>query len=104
MNCTVMGEHILPVRSDDTVPATRYGFFFSFIMLDTPNAIDEAEPPTMVSNFSFSIHWRAMLMPTLGLFWSSATVTSMGLPSTLPPKSSTAMRTASDEPGPPLPE
>src|SRR6185437_751540 len=49
---------------------------------------------------SVSIHCRAMLAPTSGLFWWSAKMTSIGRPSTLPPKSSTAMRAAWTEPMP----
>ena len=43
-----------------------------------------------------SIHSRAMVEPTSGLFWWSAETISIGLPFTLPPKSSTAIWAAID--------
>ncbi|MCY1556113.1 hypothetical protein D9M68_928340 [compost metagenome] len=66
--------------------------------------MEEAEPPTMTSTLSVSIHLRAAARPTSGLFWSSTDTSSMVLPFTLPPKSSMAMRAPSTEPKPPAPE
>ena len=57
---------------------------------------DEARP---VSN-----HWRATFEAMSALFWWSATSTSIGAPSTRPPKSSAAIRTASTAPGPEMSE
>lgn len=101
-NWKFIGERALPVRSAVAVPAAMNGFLYSLARLATPSAIDEAEPVTTTSTLSRSSQRRAMVMPTSGLFWSSATTTSIGLPATLPPKSSIAMRIANSEPGPPL--
>ena len=51
---------------------------------------------------SVSIHCRARLLATSGLFWSSACITSIGRPSSEPPKSATANSVPTLFPGPPL--
>src|SRR5690606_37900842 len=52
--------------------------------------------------FSTSYQVRATVEPTSGLFWWSAETTSTFIPFLAAPKSSTAMRAASTEPGPPM--
>lgn len=49
-----------------------------------------------------SIHSRALALATSGLFWMSAWTTSIARPSSVPPKSSTAISTAAFAPGPPM--
>ena len=64
----------------------------------------ELPPSTITSTFSVSSQRRTMLTPMSGLFWLSANTTSIFLPSTLPPASSTAMRVAITAPKPPAAE
>ncbi len=59
-----------------------------------------ATMPVTMSTLRSSIHWRTVLAPTSGLFRSSAWKTTIFLPSTVPPKSSTAIFSASRPPGP----
>jgi hypothetical protein len=61
-------------------------------------------PSTMASTFSLSIQRRTIATPMSGLFWLSANTTSILLPSTVPPKSSTAIRVAMTAPNPPAAE
>ncbi len=65
---------------------------------------DELPPSTMTSTCSVSIHLRTIATPTSGLFWLSAETTTIGLPSTVPPKSSTAICAATTAPRPPAAE
>ncbi|MOA15425.1 hypothetical protein D3C78_1355810 [compost metagenome] len=61
---------------------------------------EETRPATM-STLPWSIHSRVVLAPTSGLLRSSALRTTIFAPLTCPPKSSTAMFSASRPPGPP---
>jgi Na+-driven multidrug efflux pump len=63
-------------------------------------AAPELVPPTNMARPSLSIHSRALALATSALFWWSALSTSMLRPSTLPPKSCTAIRTISAPAGP----
>src|SRR5450631_3781914 len=72
------------------------------MMSCTPSAIDEAEQPTMASTPSLSSQRSATATPISGLFWSSATTSSIFLPLTVPPKSLIASFAAATEPGPQL--
>ena len=53
-----------------------------------------------MSTFRVSNHSRALAAVRSALFWWSATISSIGLPSTLPPKSAIAMLAAITAPGP----
>ena len=96
----VFGEQASPVSSVVAAPETRNTRSFSLTISLTASATDEVGTSTITSTSSTSIHWRTMFEPTSGLFWWSAESTSIAAPSTLPPKSSTAMRAASTEPWP----
>ena len=76
-------------------------FFFSRDRPWTASATDEVVNSMIASTPSRSYHCRAMPEAMSGLFWWSAARISIGTPSTLPPKSSTAIRAASTEPWPP---
>jgi hypothetical protein len=67
----------------------------------TASATEELSKPMAISTRSASNQRRAIAAPMSALFWWSATAISTGLPSTVPPASSTAMRAAIAEPGPP---
>src|ERR1044071_3334526 len=96
----VLGEHALPVRSDVPAPDTRNTLFLVLVTSLTASATDEVGTSTMASTPLVSNHSRARLEPMSGLFWWSAAITSIVMPATLPPKSSTAIRAASSEPLP----
>ena len=68
----VLGEHALPVRSDDAAPDTRNALPLSFVIWFTASATPELGVSTMTSTLSTSYHWRATAEPTSGLFWWSA--------------------------------
>ena len=76
-------------------------FFFSLASCITASAMPDDGTSVMMSTPE-SYHCRAMLVAMSGLFCPSAETTSIGLPSTLPPKSSIAIFTASTEPCPPI--
>src|SRR6218665_671133 len=72
-----------------------YTRFFSAATLAVANAVPELLPPnTMVRPWE-SIHSRAFEAAMSALFWWSALSNSIGMPSTLPPKSSIAICIAS---------
>src|SRR2546422_3107598 len=68
----VLGEHALPVRSDDAAPETRNALPLSRVIWLTASATPELGTSTMTSTLSVSYHWRAIAEPTSGLFWWSA--------------------------------
>ena len=74
--------------------------FFSRVTWFTASTTEDVGTSTITSTLSTSYHWRAMPDPTSGLFWWSATRISTFIPFLAAPKSSTAMRAASTEPGP----
>src|SRR5260370_34147937 len=76
--------------------------FFSFTRLETASATPEFGVSTIASTLSTSIHCRAMLTPTSGLFWWSPLSTSIFQPFLVRPESSTAIFTAITELGPPM--
>jgi hypothetical protein len=76
-------------------PVAMVIFFFSLDRPCTASATEDVVSSMMVSTFSVSYHWRAILEATSGLFWWSAVITSMVAPLTVPPKSSTAISAAS---------
>src|SRR5258706_3530593 len=74
--------------------------FFSAATLTAASAVEEVTRSAIMSTLSVSIHSRTLVDAMSALFWWSAEITSIGLPSTLPPKSSTAILTASTAPLP----
>ena len=74
--------------------------FFSAATGMTAMAVPLFTMSTAMSTWFSSNHLRAVFEAMSALFWWSAETTSMGLPATLPPKSSTAIFTASTEPAP----
>ena len=75
-------------------------FFFSLAMFCTARPTAETGTSTIRSTCSVSYQRRAIALPMSGLSWWSPTITLIGLPSTLPPKSSTAICAAVTEPWP----
>ena len=82
-------------------PTTMSIFFFSFDSSCTASATDDVVNSVIMSTFSVSYQRRAMAPARSGLFWWSAVTISIFWPSTLPPKSSTAIWAASSEYFPP---
>ena len=71
--------------SEEPPPELMLILFFSRVSAEIGSATDEVGTSKIASTFSLSYQLRAMLTPTSGLFWWSATTTSIGLPFTLPP-------------------
>src|SRR5215213_8907039 len=97
-----VGEQAGPERSDEPADEFRKMRLRSRVRVCTARATEDVGTSETTSTCCVSSHWRTMLDPMSGLFWWSAATTSMGLPSTVPPKSSTAMRAATTDPGPVL--
>jgi hypothetical protein len=74
--------------------------FFSFAMFCTASPTADTGTSRITSTWSTSYHRRAMPAPISGLSWWSPTITLIGLPKTVPPKSSTAICAAVTEPWP----
>src|ERR671912_531074 len=72
VQCTVFGEHALPVRSDEAAEDTRNAFFLSRVIWLTASATPEFGTSTITSTLSASYHCRAICEPTSALFWWSA--------------------------------
>jgi len=72
-----------------------YTRFFSDATLAVARAVPELVPPKIIVRPWVSIHSRALEAAMSALFWWSALISSMGMPSTLPPKSSMAIWMAS---------
>src|SRR5882762_3066592 len=98
----VLGEHALPVRSEEAAPETRKALPFSRVTWLMASATDEVGTSTMTSTLSTSYHWRAMLEPTSGLLRWSAETSSTFMP--FVGKSAIAMRAATADPPPPMSE
>src|SRR6266850_2438344 len=81
-------------------PETMKALPFCLVTSLTASATEEVGTSKIASTLSTSYHWRAMLEPTSGLFWWSAEMISTFIPFLAAPKSSTAMRAATTEPGP----
>jgi hypothetical protein len=64
----VFGVHALPVRSAVAAPELSSTAFFSRTRVETASATPELGTSAMASTLSMSIHCRAMLVPTSGLF------------------------------------
>ena len=75
-------------------------FFFSLAMFCTARPTADTGTSTIRSTWSTSYQRRAMPPPMSGLSWWSPTMMLIGLPSTLPPKSSIAICAAVTEPWP----
>src|SRR5690606_28647553 len=74
--------------------------FLSAATLTTASATDELVRSVIMSTRFTSNHSRALLAAMSALFWWSASRTTIGRSRTLPPMSSTAMRTAVSDPWP----
>jgi hypothetical protein len=94
----------LPVSSAVAAAVGITSRFVCSASFTTPRAIAECGMPMIMSTCTCSYQRRAIPTPTSTLFCMSAKITSIGLPSTDPPKSATAIRTASTSPGPVLSE
>ena len=95
----MLGEHALPVRSEVAAPETRNTLFFSRAISLTASATAGVRHVDDHVDLVASNHCRAMFEPTSGLFWWSAKTISTFMPLAAAPKSSTAMRAATTEPG-----
>src|SRR5918997_3756108 len=80
VQCTVLGEHCAPVRSDEAAPELMKILFFSRVTWLTASATEEVGTSRITSTPSVSYHWRATLEPTSGLFWWSADTMSTLMP------------------------
>ena len=89
-----LGEQALPVRSAEPALVKITTRFICRVRSCTASAMAELGTSRIRSTLSFSYHRRAVAAD-VHLFWWSAEITSIGLPSTVPPKSSTAIFTAS---------
>src|SRR3989442_15163641 len=65
----VLGEHALPVRSDDAAEETMNALPLSRVIWLTASATPELGTSRMRSTFSGSYHWRASAAPPGPLFW-----------------------------------
>ncbi len=99
-HCTLFGVQSWLVTRVVPAPFTMAMRDLSLASETTASATAEFVRSVIMSTPWRSIHSRARLDAMSGLFWWSPCTTSIGLPSTLPPKSSTAMRTAVTEPAP----
>src|ERR1700733_4995710 len=97
-----LGEHDLPVRSDEAAPELRYTLFFSRTTDCTASATDDVGTSSSMSTPSRSNHWRAIDTARSGLFWWSALMTSTLSPLPATPKSSSACLAHTIEVGPPV--
>src|SRR4051812_50122929 len=102
VQCTVLGEHALPVRSDEAAPELMNALPLSRVSWLIASATPEFGTSKMASTLSTSYHWRATAEPTSALFWWSAETISTFMPFFAAPKSSTARRAAAAEPRPPM--
>ncbi|MGY2935404.1 hypothetical protein ACVWZ6_005006 [Bradyrhizobium sp. GM6.1] len=64
----MFGVQALPVRSAEAAPELSSTEFFSLTRLLTARATPEFGVSAIASTLSLSIHCRAMLTPTSGLF------------------------------------
>ena len=87
----LFGVQPSPVSRDEPEPLTIATLFLSLAICATLSAMPELIRLAIMSTLSASYHSRALEAATSGLFWWSAMMSSIGLPSTLPPKSSIAM-------------
>src|SRR6516164_8331746 len=78
--------------------------FVCAAILTEASPVAELPRSVIMSTLSLSNQFRAIFTATSALLALSATTTSIGLPSTWPPKSATAIRTASAAPGPAISE
>src|SRR5437899_5666743 len=74
----VLGEHALPVRSDDAAEETMKALPLSRVIWFTASATPELGTSRIMSTFSASYHWRAIWEPTsAGLRWAAAAGTKL---------------------------
>ena len=94
------GEQALPVKSEDALSVIRKRCCFSRATSWMARPAADELPPMMTSTFSSSSHCRAIAEAISGLFCVLALITSTGMPSTVPPTSSTASLVPTTEPSP----
>src|SRR5713226_6096220 len=87
----VLGEHALPVRSDDAAEETMNALPLSRVIWLTASATPELGTSRMRSTFSASYHWRASWEPTSALFWRPASTLSTLRPSQVTPSPTTSL-------------
>jgi hypothetical protein len=68
VQCTVFGEHALPVRSDEAAEDTTNALPLSRVIWLTASATPEFGTSRIRSTLSASYHWRAIWEPTSALF------------------------------------
>ena len=95
-----VGAQALPVKSEEPPVEASTSLFLVRPISCTASSTEEVGMSAITSTPSSSIQRVTMAEPTSGLFWWSPAMISMGRPSTLPPKSSTAIFAAMTEPGP----
>jgi hypothetical protein len=100
VHCAVEGEHASPVSAEEPAVEMRKAVSVWRVISCTAMATDEVGTSTTATTFCESIQVRASVEPTSGLFWWSPTITSTVSPSSLPPKSSTAICAATTAPWP----
>ena len=88
------------MSAEVAAPTEMKSFFFSCATLAIARPVPELVPPISMSTPCVSNHSRALAAATSGLFWWSATSTSIFLPATAPPMSAIAIRIASAPAGP----
>ena len=81
----MLGEQAVPVISELPPPELIWILFFSRVNAEMGSATEDVGTSKIASTFSLSYQLRAMPIPTSGLFWWSAEITTTGLPLTLPP-------------------
>src|SRR3989442_12282260 len=99
----VLGEHALPVRSDDAAEETMNALPLSRVIWLTASATPELGTSRMRSTFSASYHWRAGWEPPSALFWGSANTISTFRPFAGAPEAPPPTRAAPPGPGPARP-
>ena len=96
----LFGPQALAVSAEVAAAVGMTMRFFSSATFTRASAIAEFGMPITMSTFSSSYQRLAMPTPTSTLLWKSALTSSIGLPSTEPPKSAIANLAARTSPGP----
>src|SRR5712692_4352600 len=98
--CTLYAVQLAPAIGVEAALERSVMRFFSAAIGITASAVELVGISTTASTWSSSNHLRAMLAAMSALFWWSALMITIGLPRTLPPKSSAAICAAMTDPGP----
>ena len=100
MKWMVVAPHDLPVSAEVAAAVGIRMRFLSSATFTSASAIAEFGMPMIKSTSSLSYQRLAMPTPTSTLLWKSALTSSIGLPSTEPPKSAMANLAEATSPGP----